>query len=462
MGADLTPMNLSLQSAIFVVSLLLPVAAAKASPAAGSKDKPKEKEGKKQKIVHRVKKGDTLIKIAGRYNVEVESIMDWNKDIFQKKEEKEPKGEKVTEDSYPSVILPGTKLKIPKKGPDGKAITYKVKGGDTFISIARQFDVTKAKLYKWNKSTLNPGGSGGGPKTGGGAKKKCTEGKKGKKGKKGKGACEEYDTDTIIPDMELVIYAVRPDLGPRIGVYCARAGDTPLTVAKKFKVDLGDLLDYNFLDKADTLGKDEIVEVPLAVANKPSQSVGTPSSGKLVNGEKLPVGPGYIIRSPEYAFATNETITHLVNCIADVHRTFPGTHDSVIGHLSKKFGGKFRPHKSHASGRDVDMGYYLKGMKPNKFIKITQANFDVEKSMHLIQCLVDTQELEYVFVSYYIQKIMYAHMQNKGKEEPFLSKLIQYPKPVEKRVAIIRHDKGHDDHMHIRFQCPKNSPTCSE
>jgi murein endopeptidase len=198
------------------------------------------------------------------------------------------------------------------------------------------------------------------------------------------------------------------------------------------------------------------------VANKPSQSVGSPSSGKLVNGEKLPVGPGYIIRSPEYSYATNETITHLVNCIADVQRTFPGTHDAVIGHMSKKFGGKFRPHKSHSSGRDVDMGYYLKGMSPSKFIKVTPANFDVEKTMHFIQCLVDTKELEYIFVNYYIQKIMYAYMQKKGKEEPYLAKLIQYPKPVEKRVAFIRHDPGHDDHMHIRFQCPANSPACTE
>lgn len=450
-------MNLSLQSVLFLAFLMLPLAAAMESAAAEPKGKPKAKEakeGKKQKIVYRVKKGDTLIKIANRYNVEVDSIMDWNKELFQKKEE--VKEDKTAEESYPSVILPGTKLKIPKKGPDGKAITYKVKGGDTFISIARKFDVTKAKLFKWNKSTLAPSGSGSA------SKKKCTGGKKGKKGKKGKGDCGEYETDTIVPDMDLVVYALRPDLGPRIGVYSASAGDTPLAVAKKFKVDPDDLMDYNFLDKADTLGKDEIVEIPLPVANKPSQAVGSSASGKLVNGEKLPVGPGYIIRSPEYAFATNETITHLVNCIGDVQRAFPGTHDVVIGHMSKKFGGKFRPHKSHANGRDVDRGYYLKGMKPNKFIKITPANFDVERTMHFILCLVDTQELEYLFVNYYIQKIMYAYMQKEGKDEPFLSKLIQYPKPVEKRVALIRHDPGHDDHMHIRFRCPKNSPACTE
>lgn len=417
-------------------------------------------EAKKEKIIYKVKKGDTLIKIASRYNVEIESIMDWNKEKFKhdEKEKSPPKGKKIKKESYPSVILPGTKLKIPKKGPNGKAITHKVKGGETFIGIARKYDVTKVKLYKWNKKVFGP--SAGKSSKGGKKKKKCVA-KKGKK-KKGKVACEQYDTNTIYPDMELVIFASRPDLGPRIGLYRANASDTPMAVAKKFKVKLDNILDYNFLAKTDKLVKNEILDIPMPLPAKKSISVGSPTSGKLIHGEKLPKGPGYVIRSPEYSYGTNETITHVVNCIADVQREFPGTHDLVVGHLSKKNGGKFRPHKSHSSGRDIDMSFYFKGLKPKKFIKVSAGNFDVSRTMHFILCLIDTKELEYIFVNYYIQKMMYNYMKKKKYENSFLAKLIQYPKPVDKRVAYIRHDKGHDDHMHVRFKCPENSKKCHD
>ena len=82
--------------------------------------------------------------------------------------------------------------------------------------------------------------------------------------------------------------------------------------------------------------------------------------------------------------------------------------------------------------------------------------------MDFILCLVDSGQLEYIFVNYPIQKLMQSYLLKQNKDEAFVSKLIQFPNPVEKRVAYIRHEPGHDDHMHIRFVCPKNSPNCQE
>jgi LysM repeat protein len=426
-----------------------------------------EKPGKKEKILYEVKKGDTLQKIASRFNVEVQAIMDWNKAAFAPKPKtEEPEAAAAAAEGYPTVLKPGILLKIPVKGPDGKAVTHKVKGGETFIGIAHAYGVTKAKLYKWNRKVLNPSAASASK-----AKKAACKPEKGKKGKKGKknpkgkkvkDDCAGNETDTIWPGMKIVLWAERPDLGPRVGVYRARNGDTPLAIAKKFNVRMDDLLDYNFMAKSDVLSADEIVDVPLPLPTVPSESVGSPTTGKLIHGERMPAGPGYVVKSPDYAFGTNETITNLVTCIGKVQRDYPDTHDMVVGHLSKKGGGRFKPHKSHASGRDADVGYYLRGLKPGKFIKATAANLDLERTMDFILSLVDTGQLEYIFVNYSIQKLMLAYMQKQTGDEAFISKLIQFPNPVEKRVAYIRHEPGHDDHMHIRFICPKGSPSCQE
>jgi LysM repeat protein len=451
----------ALGAAALVLILQGPVTAG-TEPQTKKADKP----GKKEKILYGVKKGDTLQKIASRFNVEVQAIMDWNKEAFAPKPKtEEPEAAPAVEEGYPTVLKPGILLKIPLKGPDGKAVTHKVKGGETFIGIAHTYGVTKAKLYKWNKKVLNPSAASGSKAK---AKKAACQPKKGKKGKKNpkgkkvKDDCAGNETDTIWPGMQIVLWAERPDLGPRIAAYRAKNGDTPLAIAKKYNVRMDDLLDFNFMAKSDVLSADEIVDVPLPLPVVPSESVGSPSAGKLIHGERMLSGPGYDVKSPDYAFGTNETITQLITCIAQVQRDYPDTHDLVIGHLSKKSGGRFKPHKSHASGRDADVGYFLSGLKPGKFIKATAANLDLERTMDFILCLVDSGQLEYIFVNYPIQKLMQAYMLKQNKDEAFVSKLIQFPNPVEKRVAYIRHEPGHDDHMHIRFICPKSSPNCQE
>jgi murein endopeptidase len=188
--------------------------------------------------------------------------------------------------------------------------------------------------------------------------------------------------------------------------------------------------------------------------------VGSPHAGKLVAGEKMPPGPGYIIKQPQLAYGTSELITGVIQCVAHVQRSFEDTPDLVMGHLSRKGGGKLFPHKSHQSGRDIDIGYYHRKLSPHNFVKATHANLDVRRTASFLECLVDSGDVKYVFINTYIQKVLYHHFKKRKFTAEFLTTVFQYPHEGGKQLGIVRHEKGHDDHMHVRFFCPEGDSAC--
>lgn len=429
--------------------------------------------GQEVKLAYVVRKGDTLAKIAAKFNVDVDSVLKWNADKLLSPAaaaDGEPAA-KAAPKSYPKVITPGTRLKIPKKDENGKGIVHKVAPGETFTTIAQKYGVSKYKLLRWNKKTL---GLLGGEEGEGTAKKKkpaCVPaaekgaGKGTTKGKgKGKGAlpsCAETAGGKLAAGMQLVIFAKRPAISSRVAVYRAAAWDTPLELAKRFGAKAEHIMDYNFMVKGERFAKGDLVEIPLEIPDHPSESVGSPTGGSLRGGERMPDGPGWLLKSPSFAYGTNETVTALVNCIGAVEKEHPWSGELVIGHLSKKKGGKFRPHKSHASGRDVDVGYYYKGVAPKKFMKVKEASFDLERTVTFMTCLAETGQVQYMFVEYYVQKLIHAYMKSLKKySDDFIAGFLQYPRSPDKREGLVREEEGHDNHIHVRFLCPKNDPDC--
>src|SRR5690606_32055386 len=89
-----------------------------------------------------------------------------------------------------------------------------------------------------------------------------------------------------------------------------------------------------------------------------SISVGRPNSGRLMNGVRLPEDERWVVVDPHHAYGTRETVDFLRAAVASVHRQYPATPRLHIGHISAKKGGWLSPHRSHQSGRDVDVGFY--------------------------------------------------------------------------------------------------------
>jgi murein endopeptidase len=195
---------------------------------------------------------------------------------------------------------------------------------------------------------------------------------------------------------------------------------------------------------------------------KDSESLGMPhKQGKLVNGKKLPAkGIGYI-HVGIGSYGTDETITYLLYAISKVRERYKDTVDTVIGSLSKMGGGKFRPHKSHQNGRDVDIGYFKKGNgQMTSFQELPFEEIDIEKTWYLIEQLMSTGWVEFIFMNYSLQEVFYNHAKSIGYPDDELDKIFQYPKGKKVKSGLIRHSRGHLAHFHLRFKCSEYDMEC--
>jgi murein endopeptidase len=194
---------------------------------------------------------------------------------------------------------------------------------------------------------------------------------------------------------------------------------------------------------------------------KRSATYGSPSNGSLSGARAIPAeGPGWIHRGKR-PYGTDETILLLTWAITEVGRNFPGTTRIVIGDISDEAGGKAPPHKSHRSGRDVDIGFYAADNEPIKwFERLPVEQIDAEKTWFLLERLLMTGQVRYVFVDYTIQQALYEAALDAGWSDDDLAPVFEYPRGRGGGRAVVRHVAGHANHLHIRFACPADDEDC--
>lgn len=198
-----------------------------------------------------------------------------------------------------------------------------------------------------------------------------------------------------------------------------------------------------------------------------SKTVGRPQAGSLVNGEQMPPGPGYFRRRPRNSWGTNETITGLLQVIGAVRGKHSKVHDVAVGDISARKGGKLAGHKSHQSGRDVDLGLYFSNQPkkgPKAFISARHHPLDIDANWTLLEALVGASasksQVEYIFLGYAVQEKLYKWALKKGKSKALLERMFQYPRGKRAMRGVVRHEPGHHDHYHIRFKCPRRDDNC--
>ena len=170
-------------------------------------------------------------------------------------------------------------------------------------------------------------------------------------------------------------------------------------------------------------------------------------------GIQMPPGPGYVLKAPDNAWGTPKTVAVLRDAI----RSYTRDHDGPkvrIGDLSLSGGGPFPPHLSHREGRDVDIGYVLTGASADSlyFVEANAHNLDRARTWALLQALLATGEVAYVFMDYELQKLMYLHAESIGIPQARRAELFQYPNGRRASRGIIRHWKGHRGHFHVRLR----------
>lgn len=179
-------------------------------------------------------------------------------------------------------------------------------------------------------------------------------------------------------------------------------------------------------------------------------SIGRPNRGSLYNPIALTATDGIEVMNEERNFGTRLTVDSLLAAVAEVRARFPNTPKLRVGDISRERGGYIRPHRSHQSGLDVDLGYYY-AIDARWYTKANAENLDREKTWALVKALIAQGTVEYMFMDRSVQALLREHALAQGESPEWVLGLFQTAPRTE---AMIRHTWGHLTHFHVRFSDP--------
>jgi penicillin-insensitive murein endopeptidase len=204
------------------------------------------------------------------------------------------------------------------------------------------------------------------------------------------------------------------------------------------------------------------------------RSIGSPTEGHLVGGVHLDETTYLRVMPADTAgdvrWGLQPLVTMLDRAARTVRRQFPEAVTSV-GHLSREGGGEVEQHRSHESGRDADVGFFVRGANgrpilPTHFVPFRAdgsaaawpgAYFDDAKNWALVGALVGDPQahVTHVFVAAPLRARLLAYAERMGA-----------PSSLRMRAAeVMQQPHGalaHDDHFHVRIACPAHMTSCVE
>lgn len=377
-----------------------------------------------------VRAGDTIAALARRFEVDQADLRDWNElegdklRIGQQLVIKASAGsaatETATERSKAGTVEPRDKAgaTAPRVTPGADGPAYTVADGDTLSGIAQRFSVSVDQLLTWNP---------------------------------------QLDPDRIRAGQTL---SMGYD-GRRV-VHRVRSGDTLTAIARHYRVPLAKLLRWNDDLQPDRLRAGQALTVYTRVPSSRSLSVGTPSRGKLQHAARLRPHRAYRIRDRARAWGTEEVVWHMERAFDQVLDRFPGAPKVEVHDLSYRAGGPIAHHRSHQSGRDVDIAYFHSACKRRtcSFDRVGPQQLDVARQWALLSYWLKRDQLEAVFMDYSLQAALYRHAKRQGASAADLKHWFQYPRGRSFQLGVIRHYPKHADHLHVRFACHKSDPEC--
>jgi murein endopeptidase/LysM repeat protein len=198
-----------------------------------------------------------------------------------------------------------------------------------------------------------------------------------------------------------------------------------------------------------------ITLLSIALNPTPSQaltaSFGQPYHGRLVNGIPFPRQfDGYQLRDEDRTYTTPEVIGAMLDAIDAVQKQFPDSPNLYLGDFSLPGGGSMGGHRSHENGRDVDLGMYHSSRRSmDGFAPMNEENLDVPRTWALLESLLCSQRVQYIFVDRRIQNLFRDYALSRGMDPAYLDRLFG-----NNRGAVIQHVRNHVDHMHVRFYTP--------
>lgn len=189
-------------------------------------------------------------------------------------------------------------------------------------------------------------------------------------------------------------------------------------------------------------------------------SYGRPQKGKIIDALALPPSPDYTCRSDRMCFGSSYTLQGLQRAFANFRYESGYEGEIIIGSISRHWGRRFPPHKSHQSGRDVDIRLPILPLVPD-WRDPTVEEIDWLATWYLIESLIDTGRVDTIFLEADLQRNLYEAARRLGRSHEYLAPLITYPNDIKSReFSVVRHSKGHTAHIHVRFGCGSDDVRC--
>lgn len=201
----------------------------------------------------------------------------------------------------------------------------------------------------------------------------------------------------------------------------------------------------------------------------PGRSVGSPTAGKLIGGAHLSESD-HVRVVPVYGPGDSrwglESLVNMIDRAAKaIKKQWPDAQLS-IGHMSRPGGGEIDRHASHESGRDADIGFYVRNQQgktiyADHFVPFKGdgtaptwpgAQFDDAKNWQLVTSFVNeaTARVTYIFVASPIRARLLAYAEKIGAPAATRTRAAEL-------MAQPRGSQPHDDHFHVRIACPPGS-----
>ncbi len=200
-----------------------------------------------------------------------------------------------------------------------------------------------------------------------------------------------------------------------------------------------------------------------------SVSVGSPQTGHLVRGVRVPGDQPVIRQLPTQAargldYGTDVTVRTLVRAAQAVAKEFPGT-VTYLGNLSREGGGDIPWSSSHNSGRDADIAFHMLDTEGRPAVRgdLVELDdhgwavdaegvlqFDVARNWVMVNSLLTDPESQpqYLFVSNPLRGQLLAEAERRRAPRAVIADARR----------ILRQPGGkppHDDHLHLRIHCTR-------
>lgn len=240
--------------------------------------------------------------------------------------------------------------------------------------------------------------------------------------------------------------------------YKLRAEQDVHTVCSLYGLELEELAAMNPTRDLGAVAEGDELVIYRRPAEHRSYSRGTPNRGRLIDGVPMPEDPrAWVVKNPRYAWGTASTVRSIVLGMRHVAAVMPGGTIPMVADLSRRGGGRLRPHRSHQSGRDADITFYDAYPGPAQgFRRETTYSLDVERQWALFSYWIERDMVEYIFVDRRLIRSLQQHAASIGTPPS----LMELAFGRTGRSGIIRHEPGHSDHLHVRFRCAEHDQAC--